>query len=544
MHYGLQMFGLNPVFHRDKEAFLRRVSAAGYRYMEPCIAMQPIDGLEDRIWLPEQLEENAALLSKYGVQINSCHLFVRDIEEEIHLLLPMAEKYSIRQFVLPCPMVQTAAAAGRWARKLNRAAAALAGAGAELLLHNGKDDSSTKIDGLSIYELMLRECPALKAQVDVGWLLYGGIDPETFLWQHKDIVRSLHYKDMQQGEDGLTEIGVGRGLVDMSACFQFARANELIQIVDQDSSAGDFLEDMEFVAGKLRELSQERERTSSVLCIMDTQTGEVTRLRRYDRIIEAPNWMQTDDDCLVYNSGGRIYKYSISADSETEIFTGRCINCNNDHVLSPDNKHIAISHSKHSWMSQIYILPIDGGEPRLITPNAPSYLHGWSPDGRELAYCAFRDHGKGYEVDVYAISADGGEEWQLTENAAFNDGPEYAPNGEHIWFNSTRSGLMQCWRMNRDGSEPQQMTFSERNNWFPHVSPDCSKVVYLSYSKDGLDATEHLPTMNVELRLMNYDGSGDKCLLGFFGGQGSINVNSWSSDSRRVAFVIYELEHK
>lgn len=281
-------------------------------------------------------------------------------------------------------------------------------------------------------------------------------------------------------------------------------------------------------------------KTKSTLCIMDTVTGEVTKLRTFDRLIEAPNWMQSDDDILIYNSGGQIWKYRISADTEEMIDSGHCGNCNNDHVLSPDNTHIAVSHSETGWMSQIYILPIAGGEPRLITPNAPSFLHGWSPDGKELAYCAFRDHGKGMEIDVYSISAEGGEEKQLTANAAFNDGPEYSPDGKHIWFNSTRSGLMQCWRMNRDGSEPTQMTFTERNNWFPHVSPDGQKVVYISYRTEDLAPAEHLPNLYVQLRLMNADGSDDRELLELFGGQGTINVNSWSADSRRFAFVMYD----
>ena len=147
-------------------------------------------------------------------------------------------------------------------------------------------------------------------------------------------------------------------------------------------------------------------------------------------------------------------------------------------------------------------------------------------------------------IEICTIPSDGGEETCLTDGKGYNDGPEYSPDGKHIWFNSTRTGLMQCWRMDRDGGNPIQMTFTDKNNWFPHVSPDGKQVVYLSYSRDGLDPNEHLPNMQVALYLMDYDGGNDRLLLEFFGGQGSINVNSWSRDSRRLAFVMYALEHK
>lgn len=533
MRYGIQMFGLNPIFLEDKEGFLRRVTEAGYRYMEPCLMLETIPGLEKHGWTEADFEANYPLLEKYGVSIHSCHVFTQDLSANLAKVLDLAKKYGIRQIVLPCPKDVNPATAVY----LTQVGDALKKHDVQLLLHNGKDD-------LGYGWLLSVSGDSVGAQVDVGWLLYHGIDPETFLWKHQKKVRSLHYKDFEDTPDGLRETTVGRGKVDMMACFQFARANEIIQLVDQDGSQGDFMEDVESVAETLRGLSGGRDRSRSILCIFDTETGEVTKLKSYDKVIEAPNWLQTNDDYLFYNSDGRIWRYQISTGEEVLLESGICTNCNNDHVLSPDNTRIAVSHSQTGWMSQIYILPLEGGEPRLITPNAPSFLHGWSPDGEELAYCAFRDHGKGTEVDVYAIPARGGEEKQLTAHAAFNDGPEYAPNGKHIWFNSTRTGLMQCWRMNRDGSEPVQMTFTERNNWFPHVSPDGKQVVYLSYSRDGLDAAEHLPNMHVQLRLMNADGSDDRCILEFFGGQGSINVNSWHSGSKKFAFVMYELEHK
>lgn len=287
-----------------------------------------------------------------------------------------------------------------------------------------------------------------------------------------------------------------------------------------------------------------RDDDQSILEIYDVETGTRTIVKEFDYLIEAPNW-SSDGKFLVYNSNGRVFKLDLETKESSEIETDFVDDCNNDHVLSPDGKSIAVSHgTKEDKKSRIYTVPLIGGVPRLITPMAPSYLHGWSPDGKELAYCAFRDRGNGYEVDIWAICAEGGDEWQLTQNAGFNDGPEYSPDGKHIWFISTRSSLMQCWRMDRDGGNPTQMTFHPRNNWFPHVSPDGKQVVYLSYSREGLDPNEHLPNMPVQLRLMNADGSDDRKILDFFGGQGSINVNSWHPDSRHLAFVRYELEHK
>ena len=283
----------------------------------------------------------------------------------------------------------------------------------------------------------------------------------------------------------------------------------------------------------------ERDRDTSILEIYDLEKGESREVIRFDRLIEAPNWSR-DGKSLFYNSRGEIYRYDLEKGTEKKLDTGLCRNCNNDHVLSPDGNSIAVSHSEESWMSRVYIVPIGGGEPRLVTENCPSFLHGWSPDGETLAYCAFRDMEKG--GDIYTIPVSGGKERQLTFTEGLNDGPEYSPDGKHIWFNSVRSGLMQAWRMNADGSEQTQMTFDEGwNTWFPHISPDGKKVVMIAYKKGDLAPGEHLPHKWVELRLMDADGSRLKTLLTLFGGQGTINVNSWAPDSKRFAYVRYEL---
>ena len=187
------------------------------------------------------------------------------------------------------------------------------------------------------------------------------------------------------------------------------------------------------------------QKVTSVLEILDVSSGQRTVVREFPYLIEAPNWTH-DGQWLVYNSGGHLFRLSPDQPGEPEeINTGFAVRCNNDHVLAPDGRQIAISHgTKEDGQSRVYTLPLAGTDaPRLITPLASSYLHGWSPDGKQLAYCAAR---KG-NFDVYVIPAEGGEEVRLTTAEGLDDGPEYSPCGQYIWFNSVRSGLMQVWRM-------------------------------------------------------------------------------------------------
>lgn len=281
-----------------------------------------------------------------------------------------------------------------------------------------------------------------------------------------------------------------------------------------------------------------RDDDQSILEIYDVETNTRTVVQEFDYLIEAPNWTM-DGKSLVYNSNGRIFCIDLATKAIREVDTGFANDCNNDHVLCADGAAVAVSHAtKEDGKSRIYTVPMTGGVPRLITPLAPSYLHGWSPDGKTLAYCAER----GGEYDIYTIPVEGGLEKRLTDAPGLNDGPEYDSQGEYIWFNSVRSGLMQAWRMKADGSEQTQMTFDEGwNTWFPHISPDRKRVSMIAYKKGDVKPGEHVPHKHVEIRLMNADGSGVKTLVQLFGGQGTLNVNSWSPDSKRFAFVSYRI---
>lgn len=277
----------------------------------------------------------------------------------------------------------------------------------------------------------------------------------------------------------------------------------------------------------------------SVLELFNIKTNERTVVATFDELIEAPNWLK-DGKTLLFNGHGKLYTYNLETQERREVNTGFCTQCNNDHVLSPNHDKIAVSHHTiEDGQSRVYVIPFATGKPELITPIAPSYLHGWSPDGKTLAYCAERNG----EYDIYMIPACGGEETRLTTAEGLNDGCEFSPCGNYIWFNSVRTGLMQIWRMRTDGSEQTQMTFDENSDsWFAHVSPDGKHVVYISYNKNDINPGDHPANKNVEIRMMSPEGGEYKTLVKLFGGQGTINVNSWSPDSSKFAFVSYRLK--
>ncbi len=251
-----------------------------------------------------------------------------------------------------------------------------------------------------------------------------------------------------------------------------------------------------------------------------------------EKRFEAPNWSR-DGKYLLFNSGGRIYKLFLNSKEPHILDTGTAIRCNNDHGLSPDGNWLAVSNSPVG-PSLIYILPAMGGQARLVTPQGPSYWHGWSPDGKTLAYCAERNG----NFDVYTIPAKGGKEKRLTTAEGLDDGPDYSPDGKYIYFNSVRTGLMQIWRMKPDGSDQEQVTHDDYNNWFAHPSPDGKWLVFITFDKSVIG---HPPNKDVMLRIIPVSGGQPRVLAKLFGGQGTINVPSWSPDSRQIAFVSYRL---
>jgi Tol biopolymer transport system component len=274
----------------------------------------------------------------------------------------------------------------------------------------------------------------------------------------------------------------------------------------------------------------------SNLELLDVASGHRETIYKVPYSIQAPNWTPDGKNLIFNDAKGLIYRFDLSSRTPTQINTGTVTSNNNDHVISFDGKMLGLSNFvKDLGGSIIYTVPIEGGTPKQITPKGPSYMHGWSPDGKSIVFCGERNG----EFDVYKVPSTGGKEIRLTDVKGLDDGPEYTPDGQYIYFNSVRSGLMQIWRMRPDGSNQEQVTPNDDfNNWFAHISPDGKWFVYLSFLKEETPAGIHPPYKHVYIRLLPIDGKGTPKVLAYvYGGQGSINTPSWSPDSKRIAFI-------
>jgi TolB protein len=274
----------------------------------------------------------------------------------------------------------------------------------------------------------------------------------------------------------------------------------------------------------------------SHLEVMDVETGHRKILYSSAHSIQAPNWT-ADGKKLIYNSKGHLYTFDLATNIINPLNTGFAVNNNNDHVLTFDGRLLGISHHNQDdgGASSIYYLPVEGDStPVAVTkPGAgASYLHGWSPDNKKMVFTGYRNN----KYDIFTVDIRTGEEQQLTDQSSLDDGAEYSPDGKYIFFNSARTGKMKLWRMDADGENQIQLTFDEYNDWFPHVSPDQKWIVFISFPKE-IDPGDHPFYKHCLLRIIPFAGGQPLIISYVYGGQGTMNVPSWSPDSKKISFV-------
>lgn len=268
----------------------------------------------------------------------------------------------------------------------------------------------------------------------------------------------------------------------------------------------------------------------SSLEIYDLALGRTRVVLQSDKVLEAPNW-SPDGRWLLVNQEGHLFKVPLDKPALNQVDLGGLAHCNNDHGISPDGQWIILSSHQDRHGSEIYLVPVDGGVPRKVSPESPSWWHGISPDGKTLAYVAAR--GGSRVIDVYTM-VPGQPETRLTWGEGHCDGPDYSPDGARIYYNCDRDGHAQIWVMNADGSGQRKLFADNCVNWFPHVSPDGQHMLYLAYPPGTLG---HPPDLDVALVLADPEGGNRRRVLEFNGGQGTINVPCWAPDSSAFAFV-------
>ena len=396
----------------------------------------------------------------------------------------------------------------------------------------------------------------------MGWIVRSGLEPDAAyvsLAVHGDGLTAMQFRRMAAAEtEEIRSTIIGPDVLQLSRrgttySIQVARFGETFSSPepleldlgdevyvglfvcshDREVTERALFRDVRIVVPAGEELVPYRDYLGSNLEILEVATGSRTIVHRTEDSLQAPNWTP-DGTALIYNRNGRLYRFDLASRTAAVLDTGFADRNNNDHVLSFDGSMLGISHhdAASEGQSIVYTVAAQGGVPKRVTQHGPSYLHGWSPDGRFLIYTAERDG----DYDIYRIPAEGGEEVRLTNSAGLDDGSEYSPDGRYIYFNSVRSGTMEIWRMRPDGSRPEQLTDDRFNNWFPHVSPDGDSIAFLSYGAEVAPG-DHPFYKEVYLRTMPVDGGRARVIAYLYGGQGTINVPSWAPDSKRLAFV-------
>ena len=279
MEYGVQIFGCMAQCKQDPVSFFRTLAKAGYRQIEPCILFDdPIlakqkaqqEGNEfmlrllDIIWKPEEVAEYLSIMKQFGLTLSSVHVFAEHINEAANQMIETAKKNQISSYVVNCNQGTIAADYQSFAKECSRLANTLKQHGIELWIHNNGAEIKAKVDykgrQVPVLSAILDLCreDQVGVQIDVGWVLYGGVDPVDYLVELKDYVRSIHFKDLKKDfasrTDGDIFACLGDGALDVDeilGCMPRLQSGITV-LIDQDASDGDIMEDMRISYGILK----------------------------------------------------------------------------------------------------------------------------------------------------------------------------------------------------------------------------------------------------------------------------------------------------
>lgn len=262
MNLGIQIFGCLKECYRDPKAFFDRLADAGYTQIEPCVAFgaEKLETEEDSIlhyiWTPKQLMEYLPLMQARNLTLSSCHIFSPNPLSGVEEMVETAKVSGIKQYVMNVPQDILPKRIEEFSLLCKEMAIKLKEHGLELWLHNNYQEIACQQNGQTAYEMILKACEGyMGAQVDVGWVLYGGVDPMKFLEKNEMFIRSIHYKDVKGNLDEISvensNCCLGNGKLEYKSIYQWAKNREQItQLIDQDVSETDLIKDLEISAAR------------------------------------------------------------------------------------------------------------------------------------------------------------------------------------------------------------------------------------------------------------------------------------------------------
>jgi Tol biopolymer transport system component/DNA-binding winged helix-turn-helix (wHTH) protein len=196
-------------------------------------------------------------------------------------------------------------------------------------------------------------------------------------------------------------------------------------------------------------------------------------------------------------------------------------------VWSPDGSRIAFW-SNRDGKKEIYVMDADGSNVKRLTHNLADDVNpSWSPDGRKILFDSERDGNQ----EVYVMDADGGNQLRLTRNNAADTTPSWSPDGSLIAFASNRDTgppynpyNPDIYVMNADGSNVRRIVNDAEYDVGPQWSPDGRKIVFMTGRNRNFDVYE-----------MNADGTGQRNLTADHDKSDGAPV--WSIDGHNIAFA-------
>lgn len=276
--------------------------------------------------------------------------------------------------------------------------------------------------------------------------------------------------------------------------------------------------------------------------IVDVDRAAASRVYTTEALLlEAPNWAP-DGGGLLLNGDGLLWRLDLEPEATSSVVPIENLPpINNDHVVDGPRGLIYMSAND----GHIYVAPATGGVAKRVTHDGSRYhfLHGVSPDGKTLAFVDLPRAEFAVPGRLALIASSGGDTDYPSAGTSHLDGPEYSPDGAWLYVNTeefaTRPGHAQLARMPAVGDGMERLVASDTVDWFPHLSPDGQFANYISFPAGTLG---HPADLDVEVRLVRTaDWSHIIQQYPLFGGQGTINVNSWSPEGHRFAYVAYPM---